>query len=273
MSDEEGQKKELLDLLSKAPEEASRLEKLAGEIEKSARFVGEIAPAVREYVEQVPAQGLTREQWSHQIRGWQAWHESAVRTSTTLSSTFGATAYAATSAANTAVFVTSGVTQTPQMQATELKFNRILQRAPLLEEARASMRRLGLDQRGGGERPSLDLLEEAQGALGTGTTSALVTMRESIWAAISQLNSRKPKQEAGSGLDMLTSVGRQCGWPHLDSRYFERLAIDGAALLDQLSGGKQKAMSGQQVGELFDKALVFVNALLRGIDNTRLKPR
>ena len=29
MSDEEGQKKELLDLLSKAPEEASRLEKLA----------------------------------------------------------------------------------------------------------------------------------------------------------------------------------------------------------------------------------------------------
>jgi len=45
MSDEEGQKKELLDLLSKAPEEASRLEKLAGEIEKSARFVGEIAPA------------------------------------------------------------------------------------------------------------------------------------------------------------------------------------------------------------------------------------
>ena len=104
-------------------------------------------------------------------------------------------------------------------------------------------------------------------------------MRESIWAAISQLNGRKPKQEAGSGLDMLTSVGRQCGWPHLDSRYFERLAIDGAALLDQLSGGKQKAMSGQQVGELFDKAvhkhkaLVFVNALLRGIDNTRLKPR
>ena len=43
-------------------------------------------------------------------------------------------------------------------------------------------------------------------------------------------------------------------------------------LVKELSGGKQKAMSGQQVGELFEKALVFANALLSGIDKTRLKP-
>ncbi len=270
--EEEGQKKELLDLLSEAPAKASRVEKLARDIQQSASFVREVAPAVREYVEQVPANSLTREEWLRQIKGWQVWHESAVLTSTTLSSTFGATAYAATSAANTAVFVTSGVTQTPQMQNAEIKIKRILHRAPLLEEARASMRRLGLDQRSIGERPAMDLLEEAHASLGTGPTSALVTLRESIWAAISQLNRRKPKQEAGSGSDMLTSIGRQCGWSHLDVSYFERLAVDWDTLVKELSGGKQKAMSGQQVGELFDKALVFANALLSGIDKTRLKP-
>jgi hypothetical protein len=158
------------------------------------------------------------------------------------------------------------------MLSAEAKIKRILHRAPLLEEARASMRRLGLDQRSVGERPALDLLEEAHASLGTGSTPALVTLRESIWAAISQLNRRKPKQEAGSGSDMLTSIGRQCGWSHLDASYFERLAVDWDILVKELSGGKQKSMSGQQVGELFDKALVFANALLSGIDKTRLKP-
>ena len=273
MAEEESQKKELLGLLSEAPAKASLVEKLAQDLQKSAHLVGELAPAVREYVEQVPATSLTPEEWSHQIKGWRSFNEFAgkVATSFTPSVSFSATSYAATSSSNTVVFVTSGVIQTPQMQNAEIKIKRILHRAPLLEEARASMRRLGLDQRSVGERPALDLLEEAHASLGTGPTPALVTLRESIWAAISQLNRRKPKQEAGSGSDMLTSIGRQCGWTHLDGSYFERLAVDWDILVRELSGGKQKAMSGQQVGELFDKALVFANALLSGIDKTRLK--
>jgi hypothetical protein len=274
MPEEESQKKELLSLLSEAPAKASLVEKLAQDLQKSAHLVGELAPAVREYVEQVPATSLTPEEWSHQIKGWRSFNEFAgmVATSVPPSVSFSATSYATTSSSNTVVFVTSGVTQTPQMLSAEAKIKRILHRAPLLEEARASMRRLGLDQRSVGERPALDLLEEAHASLGTGPTPALVTLRESIWAAISQLNRRKPKQEAGSGSDMLTSIGRQCGWSHLDASYCERLAVDWDILVKELSGGKQKAMSGQQVGELFDKALVFANALLSGIDKTRLKP-
>jgi hypothetical protein len=274
MPEEESQKKELLSLLSEAPAKASLVEKLAQDLQKSAHLVGELAPAVREYVEQVPATSLTPEEWSHQIKGWRSFNEFAgmVATSVPPSVSFSATSYATTSSSNTVVFVTSGVTQTPQMLSAEAKIKRILHRAPLLEEARASMRRLGLDQRSVGERPALDLLEEAHASLGTGSTPALVTLRESIWAAISQLNRRKPKQEAGSGSDMLTSIGRQCGWSHLDASYFERLAVDWDILVKELSGGKQKSMSGQQVGELFDKALVFANALLSGIDKTRLKP-
>jgi len=274
MSEGEDQKKELLDLLSKVPAKASLVEKLAQDLRKFAHFAGELAPAVREYVEQVPPQGLTSEEWSHQIEGWQSWYESANKLEIFVapSAAFSATTYATTSTSNTVVFVTSGVTQTPQMQTAQAKINRMFQRDPLLEEARTAMRRLGLDQRSGGERPSLDLLEEAQSALGTGPTSALVSMRESILAAIGQLNRRKPKQEAGSGLDMLTSIGHQCGRPHLDSHHFERLAVDGHTLLNELSGGKQKVMSGQQVGELFDKALVFLNALLSSIDRERLRP-
>ena len=49
------------------------------------------------------------------------------------------------------------------------------------------------------------------------------------------------------------------------------LAVDWDILVSELSRGKQKAMSGQQVGELFEKALVFANALFGGIDKTRLK--
>jgi len=274
MPEEESQKKELLGLLSEAPAKASLVAKLAQDLQKSAHLVGELAPAVREYVEQVPATSLTPEEWSHQIKGWRSFNEFAgkVATSVPPSVSFSATSYAATSSSNTVVFVTSGVTQTPQMQNAETKIKRILHRAPLLEEARASMRRLGLDQRSVGERPALDLLEEAHASLGTGPTPALVTLRESIWAAISQLNRRKHRQEAGSGSDMLTSIGRQCGWSHLDGSYFECLVVDWDILVKELSGGKQKAMSGQQVGELFEKALVFANALLSGIDKTRLKP-
>ena len=248
MPEEESQKKELLGLLSEAPAKASLVAKLAQDLQKSAHLVGELAPAVREYVEQVPATSLTPEEWSHQIKGWRSFNEFAgkVATSVPPSVSFSATSYAATSSSNTVVFVTSGVTQTPQMQNAETKIKRILHRAPLLEEAHAS--------------------------LGTGPTPALVTLRESIWAAISQLNRRKARQEAGSGSDMLTSIGRQCGWSHLDGSYFERLAVDWDILVKELSGGKQKAMSGQQVGELFEKALVFANALLSGIDKTRLKP-
>ena len=274
MPEEESQKKELLGLLSEAPAKASLVDKLARDLQNSAHLVGELAPAVREYVEQVPATSLTPEEWSHQIKGWRLFNEfaSKVATSVPPSVSFSATSYATTSSSNTVIFVTSGVTQTPQMQNAETKIKRILHRAPLLEEARASMRRLGLDHRSVGERPALDLLEEAHASLGTGPTPALVTLRESIWAAISQLNRRKPKQEAGSGSDMLTSIGQQCGWSHLDGSYFERLAVDWHILVKELSGGKQKAMSGQQVGELFDKALVFANAFLSGIDKTRLKP-
>jgi hypothetical protein len=71
---------------------------------------------------------------------------------------------------------------------------------------------------------------------------------------------------------MLKSIGRQCRWAHLDGSYFERLAVDWDILVKELSGGKQKSMSGQQVGELFDRALVFANALLSGVDKTHLKP-
>lgn len=50
-----------------------------------------------------------------------------------------------------------------------------------------------------------------------------------------------------------------------------RAAYFSRVVFSRRSGGKQKAISGQQVGELFDTALVFANALLSGIDKSRLK--
>lgn len=77
MPEEESQKKELLGLLSEAPAKASLAEELAQDLQKSAHLVGELAPAVRQYVEQVPATSLTPEEWSHQIKGWRSFNEFA----------------------------------------------------------------------------------------------------------------------------------------------------------------------------------------------------
>lgn len=115
MPEEESQKKELLGLLSEAPATASLVEKLAQDLQNSAHLVGELAPAVREYVEQVPATSLTPEEWSHQIKGWRSFNEFAgkVATSVPPSVSFSATSYATTSSSNTVIFVTSGVDPDP----------------------------------------------------------------------------------------------------------------------------------------------------------------
>jgi hypothetical protein len=40
----------------------------------------------------------------------------------------------------------------------------------------------------------------------------------------------------------------------------------------ELSGAKQASMSRQHLTEIYHRALLFVNSLLDGIDETRLRP-
>ena len=113
------------------------------------------------------------------------------------------------SSANTAI---SGVTMIfggspplipppPAAEAAMTTLFETLERYPQAGKAIASMRRLGLDRRGGDSRPALDLLNEAKGAMERpvvgdgGAVSVLISLRECIGAAIAELVRRRPKQE------------------------------------------------------------------------------
>ena len=276
-SDNETQKKKLLDLIAQTAEGASRVQKPLQDIQNDVHFFAEIAPAVQDYFQDVSPEAHSPEEWARQISNWQSAHlvVGRIEASIVLSSEASSASYTTAAAVNTATWFasTSGIPSTPRMKAAEDRIKVIQRRRPLLEDARASLRRLGLDRPSSGQRAALEILDEASGALAKGIPSALVTLRDGIWAALSQLNQRKPTQETASGLGMIASIGRQARWTHLDSDYFQRLVVDGEPLIDRLSGAKNKVMSGQQVSDLFDEGLVFLNAVLTGIDNTRLRPR
>jgi len=178
------------------------------------------------------------------------------------------------------MYVTGGsiLPPTPEIQAARAQFNQVLERAPLVETARLSLRRLKLDHRGGGDRTPLEILEQAKAALDRPSLAeaeslpVLVALRECIDASIAELVRRRLEQEpAGSIRDKLPSLGRHCARPDLDADHFDRLATDWHSLSNRLSGAKQAKLSRQQVSELFHQGLVFLNALLDSIDETRLR--
>lgn len=276
-SDNEAQKKRLLDLISQTAEGAARVQKPLQDIQDDVHFFAEIAPAAQDYFQDVSPEAQTSEEWARQVSSWQSANlvVGRIEASIVLSSEASSASYTTAAVTNTATWFasTSGIPPTPRMRAAEDRIKVIQRRRPLLEDARASMRRLALDKPSGGQRAALEILDEASAALAKGIPSALVTLRDGIWAAVSQLNQRKPAQETASGLDMVTSIGRQTKWTYLDDNYFERLVVDGEPLIGRLSGAKNKAMSGQQVSDVFDEGLVFLNAVLTGIDNARLRQR
>lgn len=179
-----------------------------------------IAPAAQDYFQDVSPEAQTSEEWARQISSWQSAHlvVGRIEASIVLSSEASSASYTTAAVTNTATWFasTSGIPPTPRMRAAEDRIKVIQRRRPLLEDARASMRRLALDKPSGGQRAALEILDEASAALAKGIPSALVTLRNGIWAAISQLNQRKPAQETASGLDMVTSIGRQTRWTYLD---------------------------------------------------------
>jgi len=178
--------------------------------------------------------------------------------------------------------VSSTSLRSPRLQAdvegAKSRLQQTLERFPLTEQAQSSMRRLGLDRRGGSRRAPPELLAEARGALELpgfqegGPASVLIPLRECIEAAIAELLRRRPTQEpAGKAREKLTSLGRQCRRDGLDEAYFERLAVEADPLLNDLSGAKQGDMPRERVNELFHRGLLFLNSLLDGMDESRLR--
>lgn len=279
------QKEDLVRLITGAKRGARELESFGHGLVESARFTQDMAGPLAELVKQVPPDQLPPVEWTRQIESWGAWHETACKLQgmQTIVNSFGAVSQATANTSVTGVmplFVSEpNMPPLPaHIEAPRTKLFQTLDRYPLTDQATASMRRLGLDSRGGNARPPLDLLQEARGALDRpvvgdgGPVSILVSLRECIDAVITELVRRRPRQETARGWGAkIISVGGQCARPMLGAGHFSRLGVDAESLMNQLSGAKQDGMSRDQLTECFNRGLLFLNALMDSMDESLLR--
>lgn len=151
-------------------------------------------------------------------------------------------------------------------------------RADALEELRADLVRCGLNKQRGGNRSPLDLLNECAAALyqpsriEVSPTSALIPLRGAIGRTVLDLLARCPDQEqTKSWRERILSLGRRCGRIGIANGHFTILADVVAGKIDAISDGKEAALAREQVIWLYQDGLKFLIALLRGIDEHRLR--
>jgi hypothetical protein len=199
----------------------------------------------------------------------------------TLVNSFNAVSFAAASTSATGMLAILPLTllASKPVESAKSRLDQTLERFPLLGDARSSMQRLRLDVRAGKYRTPLELLEDAAGALERpvsqegGPTSILIPLRECIQSVIAELLRRRPNQEPAAKIaDKLASLARQCALPSVAKSQFDNLAHDAEILVNELSGTKQAEMSRAQITAVFHRGLLFLNALMAGIDQNALRP-
>lgn len=284
MSDGLQKRDELVRLLVGFPAEAAQMEKLGQDIIQSARMAGDVAGPLLEIVENLPESELSPERLDGEIATWRALHETGVRlrASATPVSAFVAAASGvinttASGVAMTHVLPVDGPDQRMVAAARTRLFD-TLNRGPLVARARLSMARLDLDKNRGNHRPALDLLEEAAACIdrpaisGGRPSSVLIPLRGAIESVIEDLMKRRPRQEpAKKWSDKVASIGATCGYSYLAPAYFPNLCATITPLWDRLSGAKQDDLTREQVVELFGRGAAFLNALMDGVDETKLR--
>jgi hypothetical protein len=281
------QKDELIRLIANAEPEAKKLEGVGHGLVDSARFTQDMAGALVELVKEVPLDQLPPAEWSRLIEVWRRWHDTAhnLDAMQTTVNSFHAMTHAATNTSVSGVMpMFSGFPPapppSPAAEAARKTLFQTLDRYPLADQVVASMRRLGLDSRGGSSRPPLELLNEARGALERpvvgegGPVSVLISLRECIDAVITELVRRRLTQEEAKGWKgKVVSVGRQSARTLLPPDHFDGIGVDAESLMNQLSGAKQTTMSRERLMEFFNRGLLFLNSLMGSIDERKLRSR
>ncbi len=149
----------------------------------------------------------------------------------------------------------------------------------IVEKAIASMARLGLDRKTGDFEPASSHLTQAQAALAlpltetSGGITVLVAMRECINTVLSELLQRRIgiQDKNRNDEDKVRAIGRDLALTSLPAGHFDRLAFQVHQLRDDLSEGKKGNCTRERVKELFDVAVTFLNALMDGVDETKLR--
>ncbi len=279
MSDEKAKKEQLVNILKDVGSVAAKIESMGQDMIQAARLSRDVASPILDVVTNLPTESLRPGQLDTELASWRDWTESAnqLKGSQSPVSSFVAVTSGAT---NTAVsFMSTTVFSSPQAQEAKTKFFHVLDRSRLVQQVGSAMVRLGLNSRGGTARPAPELLDEAQAALERpvvkdgGPTSVLITLRESIDAAITELIRRRPVQEKVHGWDgKVLSLGKHCAYSGLSTAHFNRLAAEADRLMDRLSNYKQDSLNRDAMNEVFIEGITLLKALLDSIDEGKLKP-
>jgi hypothetical protein len=281
-------KTKLVRILQGVEEKAPQLEGLGQDIIETARRSWDFASCIRDAIKAVPNDSyLTEPVWARVAASWEAWNENADRLLGSLPTE--ANSFRAT--AGTAIFTTSSGDVFKGILALDLpsgsrsivekagdRFGVVANGIPLFREVKAGMIRLGLERRRGTDRTPVEHLEDAQTALArpiaedAGPVPVLIAVRGSVEATLAALLARRPTQEpAPHTTEKIASIGGQCSRPGLAPDHFMRLGADAHSLLDRLSDAKQKNFSRAEVMDQYNQALLFLQAFLDSLDETRLR--
>jgi hypothetical protein len=276
---EDEKKEEAIRLMESAPAEAKKLEALSQQITEAARLTSDMAMPLAQIFKVIPTNGLPPGGWDREISNWRTWHAGAAAFQGMGLGSFGVMSMGSVNSAYTtaSMYVLGGAQSPATTEAYETISHR-LERHDLTGKAIASMQRLGLDRRGGNHRPALDLLNEAKSAMDRpvvgdgGPVSVLLSLRQSIDAAITELVRRRPIQGPVRGWkDKVMSIGTECGIT-MPTGHFDKLGADADRLMNELSGAKEASMTRQQIMTYFHRGLLLLNTLMDGIDTSKLRP-
>ncbi|MEE9255304.1 MAG: hypothetical protein V3U43_10235 [Pseudomonadales bacterium] len=288
MADEEktAKKEALLGLLDEVDKDGKAIQDTTRTLINETTFSLDVAACVREFVQTVRNDSaLAPRDWNHMQSAWEGWRASAAGVRDALAGGLPFTLSAQATGVSTSTVLTEYSSRSwdparflSNINPIVIKLGSVLARQPRRGAVLDDLVRLGLDKRLGSSRSAAELLEEACHALDQPSTepaspvAVLLSLRESIQAAIVDLLPKRPSQEpAKNWQDKVISIGRQCGWRDLSPGHFERLGTDVESLMDSLSGAKRETCARQELIRRFDGGLLYLRSFLGSIDETRFR--
>jgi hypothetical protein len=288
MSDdgETAKKNALLGLLEDVKKDGQAMQDKCRSLLNETTFSLDVADCVRELVQKVRSDSaFGPREWNHLRSAWEGWRVSAADMSDGLAEAqrFALSAQATGVSSSTVLTEYSARSWDSahflsDIKPVAIRLGSILARQPQRDTVLNEMVRLGLDRRLGSDRSAAELLKEACHALDQPSAepaspfAVLLSLRESIKAAVVDLLPKRPSQEpARNWQDKVISIGRQCGRRDLAPGHFERLGTDAESLIDSLSGAKRETCARQELIRRFDGGLLYLRAFLGSIDETRFR--
>jgi hypothetical protein len=283
-------KQRLFNEIDEATAAAADYERLAQEQARHLRKIQDEAKATRDVIETAPVEYVGAVDLTPQIETYRMLTRSLRSATEHQRAEFTRVTYSAMGTTNTTAAALSFIDipgglraqvvgESPHYVSARARFFQLQQIPELRSEIEKSLLNLGLDVPYPGHRTVADLLDEAIGALdrpvvddGRGI-STLVSLRSAIDATFASFMGRRPGQARPKKWpDKVQALGRQYGRDDLTPAQLDALAKSAAPLESRLSEGKSRDLSRATIREIMQQGLIFLNTLLRSIDENRLRP-